>query len=711
VTDRRGQKLGNYRLVRLLGQGGFAEVYLGEHIYLETPAAIKVLHAQLADDDVGQFRTEARTIARLVHPHIVRVLEFGVEDATPFLVIDYAPNGSLRTRYTRGSVLPLSTIVSYVEQLADALQYAHDQKVVHRDVKPENMLIGRRNEILLGDFGIALTAQSSRYQSTQGMQDLAGTIAYMAPEQIQSQASIYSDQYALAIVVYEWLCGTRPFQGTFAEVAVKHTLVSPPPLREKIPDLPPAIEVVIMKALAKDPSQRFPSVRAFATALAQVCEGVSFTPQVSSPPPAALNEPSLSAETILSESQIIALAPSLRNEALPAPVETPALKREEQIATFPQGAPEKMQASSPLVTLESAPPTSEEIPQPALPSRRKLSRRTLMLGIAGAAIVGISGSVALLTHLQAVQNFISPPPTPGLGVSSYTYRGHSSMVWSVAWSPDGKMIASTSGDKTVQVWDAANGNLLYTYVGHTDSVYSVAWSPDSKRIASASYDKTVQVWDAIDGYFPTTYAEHTGWVWSVAWSPDGKYIASGGGDKTVQVWDAITTDNLYVYSNHTGDIHDLAWSPDNRHIASASADQTVQIWDALSGSLLYTYRPYNTMPSTPWAVAWSPDGKRIASACDDRTVQVCDAANGDHRYTDYGHSDFVYAVAWSSDGRHIASGSADKTVRIWDAATGDNTFIYFGHSDAVRSVSWSPNNKDIASASWDKTVQIWQAVS
>src|SRR5947209_228990 len=228
MADRVGQQLGNYRLLRLLGQGGFAEVYLGEHIYLDTPAAIKVLHTRLASDEVEHFQTEARTVARLVHPHIVRVLDYGVEGSTPFLVIDYAPNGTLRQRHPRGVALPLPTVVSYVAQIADALQYAHEQKVIHRDVKPENMLMGRRNEVLLSDFGIALVTQSSRYNSTQGLQDLAGTIAYMAPEQIQSQAIPSSDQYSLAIVVYEWLSGTRPFQGSFAEIAVKHTLALPP---------------------------------------------------------------------------------------------------------------------------------------------------------------------------------------------------------------------------------------------------------------------------------------------------------------------------------------------------------------------------------------------------------------------------------------------------------------------------------------------------
>src|SRR2546425_4214923 len=143
MADRVGQQLGNYRLLHLIGQGGFADVYLGVHIHLNTQAAIKVLQMRLIESDLEQFRTEARTIASLVHPNIVRVLDFDVENGIPFLVMDYAPNGTLRQRHPRGVSLPLATMVHYVKHVATALQYSHDRKLVHRDVKPENMLLAR----------------------------------------------------------------------------------------------------------------------------------------------------------------------------------------------------------------------------------------------------------------------------------------------------------------------------------------------------------------------------------------------------------------------------------------------------------------------------------------------------------------------------------------------------------------------------------------
>src|SRR5947208_918145 len=254
MADRVGQQLGNYHLTRLLGRGGFAEVYLGEHRRLKTQAAIKVLHTQLADNDVEGFLKEAQFVASLEHPHIVRILDFDVEESTPFLVMSYAPNGTLRQLHPKDTILSLSIVVNYVKQIADALQYAHDEKLIHRDIKPENMLLGRRNEILLSDFGIAIVAQSSRYQNAQ---DMAGTIAYMAPEQIQAHPRPASDQYSLAIVVYEWLSGDRPFGGSFTEIAAKHVLMPPPSLREKVPTIPLSVQQVVMTVLAKDPNQRF----------------------------------------------------------------------------------------------------------------------------------------------------------------------------------------------------------------------------------------------------------------------------------------------------------------------------------------------------------------------------------------------------------------------------------------------------------------------
>jgi serine/threonine protein kinase len=266
MVDYVGQQLGNYRLIRLLGEGSFAQVYLGEHIYLNTQAAIKILRTKLASDDVEWFRIEARIIARLVHPNIVRVLDFDVQNETPFLVLDYALNGTLRQRHPRGTVLPLPTVVSYVKQMAEALQYAHDEKLIHRDVKPENMLLGKRNEVLLSDFGVALMAQSSRFQS---LQNVAGTLSYMAPEQIQGRPRLASDQYSLGIVVYEWLSGVRPYDGSLTEIISQQLAVPPLPLREKIPTVSPAVEQVVMRALEKDPDRRFGNVREFAMALEQ----------------------------------------------------------------------------------------------------------------------------------------------------------------------------------------------------------------------------------------------------------------------------------------------------------------------------------------------------------------------------------------------------------------------------------------------------------
>jgi serine/threonine protein kinase len=624
MADRSGERLGNYRLVRLLGEGGFAEVYLGEHTYLGTQAAIKLLYMRVGQDDIGQFQQEGRTLANLIHPHIVRVLDFGVEDRTPYLIMDYAPGGSLRTRHAKGSRLPLPTVVEYIQQVAQALQYAHDRKLIHRDVKPENMLIGRNGEILLSDFGIALIAQSSRYQSTK---DMAGTISYMAPEQLEGHPRTASDQYALGIVAYEWLSGRRPFYGSFTEVAAQHHFTPPPSLLAQMPTLSPMVEQVIFTALAKKPEERFASVSAFAKALAQAGTDAPAQP---SQPRAMQPSPQPATSGLIQRSTITpAASPSSVHEALALPV------------------------------AQSMPGSAPRIRTP-VPAQKK----------------------------------------------PFIYRGHKSAVTAVAWSPDGRRMASSSYDSTVQLWNASDGSHLFTYKGHRAPVFSVAWSPDGTRIASSSWDMTVQIWDANNGRRLLTYKGHRGGLFSVAWSPDGTRIASSSNDDIVQVWNASDGSELLTYKGHRDSVNAVTWSLDGIRIASGSADKTVQVWNASDGSELLTCKGHRDSVN---AVAWSPDGMLIASGSYDKVVQVWNASDGSRLLTYKGHSEPVNAVAWSPDGTRIASASVDSTVQIWNVSNGSQLLTYKRHSNFVNTVAWSPDDKGIASGSWDTTVQVWSA--
>jgi serine/threonine protein kinase len=266
--ERVEQRLGNYRLKQLLGKGAFADVYLGEHLYLSTPVAIKVLRSPLDSPTLAGFLTEARHVSHLVHPHIIRVFDFGLESEVLFLVMDYAPNGNLRQKHSPGSAVPLPTIVTYIMALASAIQYAHDQHLIHRDLKPENVLLGPKHEVWLSDFGLALlTADRESLQ----VKERFGALSYMAPELISGQHVPACDQYALAVIAYEWLCGHLPA----AHISNQHLYTDPPSFCEEHPEIPRAVEQVVLKGLSKESTQRFVDVLSFARALEEASQAVS----------------------------------------------------------------------------------------------------------------------------------------------------------------------------------------------------------------------------------------------------------------------------------------------------------------------------------------------------------------------------------------------------------------------------------------------------
>jgi len=262
-----------------------------------------------------------------------------------------------------------------------------------------------------------------------------------------------------------------------------------------------------------------------------------------------------------------------------------------------------------------------------------------------------------------------------MGTTFLTTKSAAS-IFTVAWSPNGKLLALGYADGSVQVRDAATGKIDFNVLGHSSHVWALAWSPDGKRLASASWDHTVQVWDASTGMSLLTYRGHSDLVLAVAWSPDGKRIASSGSDDTVQVWDATSGQHMFTYHGHSGTVTSVTWSPDGRFIASGSYDKTVQVWNASTGDVLYTFSGYNikaaklnpakgVLPDLILDVAWSPNGKRIASGGADATAQVWDAMTGRRLAIDRRDTAPVWDVAWSPDGNHLACACWDGTVVVW----------------------------------------------
>ncbi|QBD77567.1 hypothetical protein EPA93_16840 [Ktedonosporobacter rubrisoli] len=673
MGDRTGQQLNNYRLLHLLGTSNSAEVYLAEHISMGTQAALKILRRPLSEQKQQDLRQEVWALSQLKHPHILRMIGAGSseDEHIPFLVMEYAPGGSLREHYPPDKIMPLASLIPYTRQIAEALQYAHSEGFIHRNVRPQNILFAENGTLQVSDFAITATSQ---------MLPLQHEAYYMAPEHIQGHAYPESDQYALACCVYQWLTGHLPFTGTHIAEIISHQLYdSPRPPRIYVPDISPAIEEAVLTAMSKDEGERFGSVLAFALALEEAANlpaPIKPTVYILSGPQSTRTEQGASlAPLALASSETVSPNQSSSGAATP---------------TEPQDAKPTQRTTDEVSSHSHG---TNTLKKPAVP----ISRRAILIGLAG---LTISGGLALWQLPQA-SHIISPNAD-----LIFTYQGHKSHVNSVAWSSDSKRIASAGDDFTVQVWDATDGNNPYTYTGHTDDVFAVSWAAKGKLIASAGRDHTVQIWNSSNGTLLRIYRGHKAQVNTVTWSPNGSLIASGSSDHTVQIWNPATGKLLYTYKGHGDSVNAVAWSPNGQHIASAGLDKTIQVWHPVDGSLLYIYRGHSASVNS---IAWAPNSKRIASASNDSTVQVWDATAGTHVLTYKGHTNLVWTVTWSPEGSYIASGGWDETVQVWNANTGAHRYTYGDHTNIIHAVAWSPDNQFIASASLDHTVQVWSS--
>lgn len=269
MAAAEGRILGSYRLIERIGRGGMGEVYRAEHLKLGREDAIKLLPANLASeaDFLKRFEREASSAANLRHPHILPVYEYGEQDDVPYLVMPYIKGGTLKDRLERGDVTP-GQIARYLTQIAEALDFAHAKGLVHRDVKPANILIDEHDQAYLADFGIAKALEGTESLTRTGMG--VGTPEYMAPEQAQGRADPRSDIYALGVMCYQLIVGRVPYSGqSTVDILMKH-LQQPIPLESLRGMNPAAARVfapILERALAKDPNRRFQSGRELMQAL------------------------------------------------------------------------------------------------------------------------------------------------------------------------------------------------------------------------------------------------------------------------------------------------------------------------------------------------------------------------------------------------------------------------------------------------------------
>ncbi len=655
---------GRYRILTQVGTGGFGAVFKARDTFAAGQGTdsiaikqvnLRGLNPQEIIEATDGFHREVLLLSNLEHVNLPQIYDSFTDPEHWYLVMDFIEGETLE-QYLRDTTpgsspaktrsLPLDEVFSIALQLCHVLHYLHTRQppIIFRDLKPANVMRAPEGNLYLIDFGIARQFKPGQAKDTMPF----GSPGYAAPEQYgKAQTTPQSDIYSLGALLHQLFSGEDPAETPFRFTPLR--LYGTAGLAE--------LEALIMRMVDMDPSKR----------------------------------PASTAE-VKEEMRRIVMFRMLRTN------EEPRIWRPGQPQDLPAEFP-----PAPWQTITSGSGQQQQqihVPQ-AGPSRRKV-----LLGglLAGAALV--AGTEGLVWLLQSSgSRFKYPAPVPTQQLAQVVYRGHAGIVWSVAWSPDGQFIASTSDDNTVQVWQAANGKRVSVY--DASSVHAAAWSPNGRLIAFTD-GGAVQGRNPFPGNSGSqfSYAVDPEGTWSLAWSPDGGRIAVGS-YSGIEVLNVANGGVVFKHDRPYAQVRAVTWSPDGRYIAwGSSGYNTVEVWGVATNRRAYIYS--GPTKDNAVAIAWSPNGKYLAFGSAGE-VRIWETAAWSPVYTWTWSGQRVEAVAWSSDSKHFASaGSLDPTVYVIDVTNPWHPYTFSGHTIGVESLAWSPDGKRIASGGRDHTVQVWE---
>ncbi|HYT91517.1 MAG TPA: protein kinase [Gemmataceae bacterium] len=682
-----------YRVVRLLGEGGMGSVFEAEHRVMQRLVALKVIHRTFTANPaaVERFRREVRAAARLAHPNIVTAYDAENAGETHFLVMEYIEGVSLARLVKERGPLPVAEACEYVRQAALGLQHAHERGMVHRDVKPENLIRCADGTVKVLDFGLAaLTAE--RGDGLTEANVVMGTPDYMAPEQAEDPrtADGRADVYSLGCTLYYLLTARVPYPAPTPLLKILAHREQPlPSVRQACPEVPPELAAVVARMLAKKPENRYQTPGEVAAALE---------------PFARLRQEKKRRGRWLLIAAAVALLLAATVGAGVVVYRIQTDNGELVITTESDDVEVVIKQGGKVVRIIDT-KTDKEI-------KLVLRSGTYELELTGAP-EGLKLNIhkATLTRggikLAKIERVAKSPVAAEKVGEIRRFEGHTDAVPAVAFSADGRRAVSGSNDATVRLWDLATGKELRRFEGHTDPVTSVALSADGRRALSASKDGTARLWDTESGKEVCRLQGHTGWVWCAAFAPDARCaLTCCLGDGAVRLWDLPTGKELRRFEGHGEDVKTVAFSPDGRRaLSGGGSEPTVRLWDVDTGKEL---RRLEGHTEAVRSVAFSPDGRRALSGGYDRTLRLWDLETGKELRRFEGHTSWVHGVAFTPDGRRVLSGNWDGTVRLWDAETGQELYCFNPGVGNVEAVAVSPDGRRALIGGWDRAFRLWR---